>query len=93
MRPSSGEVHVMSAKITQDVIESYLNCRYKGYLTLTGARAEPSDYRTLQLRSRLDVRGRAIAAICAAHAPGEVTSDLGAISTCLSRYSNGGWHI
>jgi hypothetical protein len=64
------------AKITRDVIESYFNCRYKGRPRLTGVRAEPSAYQALRLRSRLDVRGRAIAAIRAGHRPGEVVSDL-----------------
>jgi predicted RecB family nuclease len=75
----------MPARITRDVIESYLNCRYKGYLTLAGASADPSEYQTLQLRCRLDVRSRAIAAIRADHAPGEVASDLDLSLAVLKR--------
>jgi predicted RecB family nuclease len=75
----------MPAKITRSVIESYLNCRYKGHLKLTGARAEPSAYEALRMRERLGVRGRAIAAIHADHAPGEVASDLDLSLALLKR--------
>jgi predicted RecB family nuclease len=75
----------MPAKITRDVIESYLHCRYKGHLTLAGTRAEPSAYQALRLRGRRDVRGRAIAAIHTDHAPGEVVCDLDLSLAVLKR--------
>jgi hypothetical protein len=34
----------MSPKITQDILESYVFCRSKGYLQWTGEDGTPSDY-------------------------------------------------
>jgi hypothetical protein len=34
----------MATKITRDVIESYLNCKYKGHLKLAGQQGTRSDY-------------------------------------------------
>jgi hypothetical protein len=35
------ESSAMTMKITQDVIESYLHCRYKSYLKLAGEQGSP----------------------------------------------------
>ena len=45
----------MPTKIARDVLESYLNCKYKGYLKLTGQQGTKSDYENLltELRDRL----------------------------------------
>lgn len=45
----------MPAKITKDVLESYLNCKYKGYLKLTGQQGTKSDYETLLTEMRAAV--------------------------------------
>ena len=37
----------MAAKITRDILESYLHCKYKGFLKLTGQQGTKSDYETL----------------------------------------------
>jgi hypothetical protein len=66
----------MPAKITRDVIESYLNCRYKGHLKLNGARAERTAYEALRMKDRSAVRSRAVAAINATHGSDSVASDL-----------------
>jgi hypothetical protein len=34
----------MATKITRDIIESYLNCKYKGHLKLAGQQGTQSDY-------------------------------------------------
>lgn len=77
----------MPAKITREVIEAHLHCRYKGHLRLAGARAEPPAYQALKLRDRLRVRDRAAAAIRAGHGPDEVGSDLELSAAALKR----GW--
>jgi len=46
----------MATKITREVIESYLNCRYKGYLKLAGEYDNPSDYEQLMRECRERVR-------------------------------------
>ena len=45
----------MAIKITKDVLESYLNCKYKGHLKLAGVLGTKSDY-DLLLESRNHVR-------------------------------------
>ena len=43
----------MTLKITQDVIESYLHCKYKSYLKLTGEQGSLSDYEQILLANPL----------------------------------------
>jgi predicted RecB family nuclease len=42
----------MAMKITRDVIESYVHCRYKSYLKLAGEQGSLSDYEQLMRESR-----------------------------------------
>jgi hypothetical protein len=49
----------MSAKITREILESYLTCRYKGSLQLAGERGVASDYDLLLRESRDRVRKNA----------------------------------
>jgi hypothetical protein len=37
----------MSTTISRDIIEAYLNCKYKGYLRLAEERGIPSEYETV----------------------------------------------
>lgn len=46
----------MTVKITTDILESYLQCRYKGHLKLVGERGTPSDYEQLMKVSREHVQ-------------------------------------
>jgi hypothetical protein len=50
----------MATKITQDIIESYLNCKYKGHLKFAGQEGTQSDYGQVMAASRDDVRRLAI---------------------------------
>jgi hypothetical protein len=43
-------------KITRDIIESYLNCKYKAYLKLTRQQGTKSDYELLLAELRGEVR-------------------------------------
>ena len=61
----------MAAKITRDILESYLHCKLKGYLKLTGQQGTKSDYETLLTEMRAGVRLAAIDKILTLH-PGEV---------------------
>ncbi len=45
--------------ITRDILEAYLNCKYKGYLKLTGQTGRPSDYDVLMKEVRQELRQRA----------------------------------
>lgn len=60
----------MAAKITRDILESYLHCKYKGHLKLTGQQGTKCDYETLLTETRVEVRLAAIDKILARH-PGE----------------------
>ena len=46
----------MTSRITNSVIESYLNCPYKGYLTLTGQHGGQSEYEAMRGQSEFVAR-------------------------------------
>ena len=46
----------MDAKITREILESYLNCKYKGYLKLIREQGNVSPYELLQKEIRDHVR-------------------------------------
>ncbi len=66
----------MATKITRNIIESYLNCKYKGHLKLAGQQGTRSDYELLLAESRDAIRRRAIDKILAHHAEEEVKRDI-----------------
>src|SRR5262249_20582728 len=66
----------MATKITRDVIESFLDCRYKGYLKLAGEVGSPSDYEQLLRESRVRIRLAATAKLQAQHEEGQVLQRL-----------------
>jgi predicted RecB family nuclease len=51
----------MATKITREIIESYLNCKYKGHLKLAGERGTQSDYETMTAAARQASREEALA--------------------------------
>src|SRR5215510_14147073 len=75
----------MATKITRDVIESSLNCRYKGHLKLAGEQGSPSDYEQLMRESRERVRLAAIAKLVARYKEGEVLRGSTVTPTVLRR--------
>jgi predicted RecB family nuclease len=62
----------MTAKITRDVVEAYLNCKYKGHLQLAGEQGTRSDYQALLRERRDEVRLRATDEILARHSEDEI---------------------
>jgi hypothetical protein len=62
----------MSATITQDILESYVFCRSKGYLQWTGAYGTPSDYVMFLMQSRDEARRKAMAKMLAQPHKGQV---------------------
>lgn len=75
----------MATKITRDIIESYLNCKYKGHLKLTDQQGVKSDYEILLAASRDEVRRRATDKILARHAQAAVERDLFITPAALKR--------
>lgn len=62
----------MATKITRNVIESYLNCKYKGHLKLDGENGTPSDYEVMTTAARTTSREAALARLVARFDEGDV---------------------
>jgi predicted RecB family nuclease len=61
----------MATKITRDIIESYLNCKYKGHLKLAGESGTQSDYETMTTAVRTSSREQAVAGLVACFGEGD----------------------
>jgi predicted RecB family nuclease len=57
----------MTGKITAEVLEARLKCRYKAHLKMAGERGQPHDYELLQMESRGHVRAAARAKLLTRH--------------------------
>ena len=66
----------MSGKITNDVLESRLKCRYKAHLKMVGEQGNPPNYEVLLKDSREHVRVSATAKLLARHLGQEVPQGL-----------------
>ena len=55
----------MATKITWDIIESYLNCKFKGHLKLTRESGTKSDYETTATAAGAASREQAVARLVA----------------------------
>jgi predicted RecB family nuclease len=66
----------MATKITREIVESYLHCKYKGHLKLAGQQDTRPDYELLLAESRNELRCRAIDKIFARHQGEEVARDV-----------------
>jgi predicted RecB family nuclease len=66
----------MTAKITRDVLEGYLNCKYKGHLKQTGEAGTRSEYEAMLLAARAEVRLKAIDKVLACHSGDEVARNV-----------------
>jgi predicted RecB family nuclease len=73
----------MTAKITRDVLESYLNCKTKAHLKLAGQQGSVSDYEALLDASRQKVWRTAIGKILSKHPGGEVARDISLTAAAL----------
>jgi predicted RecB family nuclease len=60
----------MATKITRDIVESYLNCKYKGHLRLTGASGTPSDYEAMIATTSASSREQALTRLAARYGEG-----------------------
>src|SRR5262245_35238355 len=62
---------IMATKITREIIESYLNCKYKGHLKLAGECGTQSDYEMLTTAARSSSREQAVARLIARFGEGD----------------------
>lgn len=65
----------MEGKITRDVIESYIQCRYKAYLKLTGQQGGKSDYEMMLNGCRADLEREVVARILALNGEKQVVQE------------------
>jgi predicted RecB family nuclease len=75
----------MAARITRNVLDCYVCCRYKGYLKLIGQQGTTSDYETLLTTIRDEVRLRAIDKIHAQTREDHVISNIVLTTSALER--------
>jgi predicted RecB family nuclease len=66
----------MATKITREVLESYLHCKFRGYLKLAGQQGTPCDFETMLTQLRAEVRLKAIDAITADHPGDQVVRNI-----------------
>jgi len=70
-------------KITRDVLESYLNCKYKGHLKLSRQQGTKSDYEILLTEIRAEVRLAAINKITTQNADEEIPRNIPLTASAL----------
>jgi predicted RecB family nuclease len=75
----------MTDRITRNIIESYLSCKYKAHLTLAGQRGTRSDYELLLAESREVVRRRATDKILGRYSADGIERDVRLTPTALKR--------
>jgi predicted RecB family nuclease len=75
----------MSTKITRDVLESYLHCKYKAFLKGAGQSGTKSDYEVMLTEARASVRLQATEKILARHKQDEVARDMPLTVAALKR--------
>jgi predicted RecB family nuclease len=70
-RSIAREGDIVATKITRDIIESYLNCKYKGHLKLAGGSGTFSDYEATTRAERTTSREQAITTLVARFGKGD----------------------
>jgi predicted RecB family nuclease len=75
----------MTAKLTTDVLEAYLDCKLKGHLKQAGQHGTRSDYDALLIEQRQEVRRAAVEKILARHADDTVVRGIPLTAAALKR--------
>ena len=83
-RANAGD-RIMAAKITSDVLESYLHCKFKGHLKLAGQQGTECDFEAMLMELWAEVRLKAIDAIIARHPGDQVARNISLTTTGLKR--------
>jgi predicted RecB family nuclease len=73
----------MASKVSRDIIESYLNCKYKGHLKLVGKSGTQSDYETIMTAVKLSAREQAVAGLVARFGEGDAGRGLTVTASIL----------
>ena len=75
----------MATRITRDILESYLNCKYKAFLKHTGQEGVKSAYEDLLVRAKNEVRLQASDKILARHSEVEVARNIPLTASALKQ--------
>src|SRR4051812_23363482 len=75
----------MATRITRDIIESYLNCKYKGHLKLTGESGTPSDYEAMTTQARQVSRELAVAKLVSRFGEPDACREIPVTATTLKQ--------
>ena len=75
----------MTTKITRDMLESYLHCKFKGYLKLAGQQGTKGDFEAMLTELRTEVRLKATEAIIARHPGDQVAKNIPLTTADLKR--------
>lgn len=70
------EGRIITTKITRNILEGYLHCKYKCHLNLAGQQGDKSDYESLLTQLRSEVRLEAIDKILAGNLHEEVVRNI-----------------
>jgi hypothetical protein len=75
----------MAAKITREILEGYLECRYNGQLRLAGEQEERSDYERMTSEEEAESRTRGLAHLLSCHPKGEAHQGTALTAVDLGR--------
>jgi predicted RecB family nuclease len=75
----------MLTRITRDILESYLHCKYKAHLKLAGEKSTKSEYECLLAEMRGDFKIAAIDKIVSRHAGENVVRNVGLTHALLNQ--------
>jgi len=75
----------MATKITSDVLESYMHCKFKGCLKLAGQQGTKCDFEAMLTELRAGVRLKAIDAILVRHSGDQVARNIPLTTAGLKR--------
>jgi predicted RecB family nuclease len=75
----------MATKITRDIVESYVNCKYKGHLKLTGEIGTKSDYEMMATAARTASQEQAVVRLASRFDEGSVLRGTSLTSAILKQ--------
>jgi predicted RecB family nuclease len=75
----------MAMKITSDVLESYIHCKFKGFLKLTEQQGTKCDFEAMLTELRAEVRHKAIDTIIARYQADQVARNIPLATAGLKR--------
>src|SRR5438270_44144 len=75
----------MATKITSDILESYLHCKFKGSLKLAGQQGTKCDFEAMLTKLRAEVRLKAVEAIIVRHPGNQVARNIPVTTAGLKR--------